>query len=98
MDRIMGQGKNIIRDYSAMGTSVGSHKVPHRRGMVLMEKSRHGREVMWSCPCPNSTWVGLGLCLVILPSYCFWRGTMCIGQGERPLPCPAKACSLTAWP
>ena len=24
---------------------------------------------------------GLGLCLLIFPSYWFWRGTMCIGQG-----------------
>ena len=87
------QGKNITRDYFTIGTSVGCHRVPHRRGMVLMGKSWHGRMVIWSCPCPYSTWVVLvlGTCLLFVllwvqeRYYGYW-------MGERPLPLPLQAC------
>ena len=62
MDRITGQGKNIIRDYITMGISVRGHRVPHRRGMVLMGKSRHGREVWRGTMCIGQ---GRGLCFFL---------------------------------
>ena len=49
---IRGQGWNIIRNnrdhitWRCMGTSVKSHKMLHRRGMVLKGRWRCGREVM----------------------------------------------------
>ena len=66
---------------------MGDHKVPHKREMVLMGKSRWGRGVSWSCPYTNSSpWAVFRSCLLVV-GFCHWswRGTMGIGSSSPSL-------------
>ena len=96
---IRGQGKNIVRNYLTMWTSVGV--IRHPTGGEWSSRGSLGvGGVIWPCPCSySSALVVFRSCLLIV-RFChwFWRDTMGIGPSSPSLETPNLLSNVSALP